>query len=497
MLNRLRVKNFLIRLAIPFLFLIASSGCLPQDSGHGFIFLTPTPTVTPVPTTAAVFPQRPHYTPGELVSYTAQSGDTLPALSVRFNTTVDQILTANPSIPVDVTTLPPGMPMQIPIYYMSLWGPSYQIIPDSLFVDGPAQSGFDTQAFIANSTGWLRDYSEFAFDGTRTAGQIIDYIAINYSISPRLLLALLDYQSGGLSLADVSQSSFDYPLGYRDATYKGLYMQLNWAANILNNGYYGFRIGQLTSFMHLDGTLEKPDPWQNAGTVALQFYFSILYDYNTYLQTVSEGGLARTYRSLFGDPWSSAIQPLIPGNLSQPEFTLPFMPRQVWAFTGGPHTNWGSGDPLASLDFAPPSMAGGCVQSTLWVTAVASGEVVRTDEGIVVLDLNEDGDEKTGWVVFYLHIATQDRVTVGTHLTTGDLIGHPSCEGGEATGTHVHIARKYNGEWIPATGILAFDLDGWIANAGAEAYQGTLVKGGQVVTACTCSDPNTHIEAGK
>ena len=44
-------------------------------------------------------PIRNSYGPGELVDYTAQTGDTLPALAARFNTTVDEILEANPQIP--------------------------------------------------------------------------------------------------------------------------------------------------------------------------------------------------------------------------------------------------------------------------------------------------------------------------------------------------------------------------------------------------------------
>src|SRR5689334_20282994 len=44
------------------------------------------PTPVPAPTS-----ERPEYAPGELVDYTAQSGDTLLALSARFNTTDDQI----------------------------------------------------------------------------------------------------------------------------------------------------------------------------------------------------------------------------------------------------------------------------------------------------------------------------------------------------------------------------------------------------------------------
>jgi len=115
------------------------------------------------------------------------------------------------------------------------------------------------------------------------------------------------------------------------------------------------------------------------------------------------------------------------------------------------------------LDFAPASDQSGCVTSNEWVVASAPGLVVRTGPGLVVLDLDGDGYEQTGWVLLYLHIASNGKVANGTYLDQDGLIGHPSCEGGNATGTHVHIARKYNGEWIAADGPLAFNLSGWIS----------------------------------
>ena len=75
------------------------------------------------------------------------------------------------------------------------------------------------------------------------------------------------------------------------------------------------------------------------------------------------------------------------------------------------------------------------------------------------------------------------------------MIGYPSSEGGEATGTHVHIARKYDGEWILADGPLAFNLDGWIVHSSGTAYQGTLTRNGLTVTACQCSDFRTEIRS--
>jgi len=449
----------------------------------------PEVTITPLPT-------RPAYSPGELVDYIAQTGDTLANLAQRFNSSVEEILSANNFIPADATTMPPGMPMKIPIYYQPFWGSQYQIIPDSLFINGPAQVGFDTSTFVSGQPGWLKDYVEYAFDDNRSGAEIIDYVAKNFSISPRLLLALLEYQDGTLSLPSLPEGSREYPLGYHDWQHKGLYMQLVWAANLLNNAYYDFRLGKLLEFDHMDGTQERPDPWQNAASVALQYYFSRLIDGDQYAIAIAQDGLAHSYARLFGDPWQS-VTPHIPGSLTQPAFTLPFLPGLTWAYTGGPHTGFGEGQPLAAIDFAPGALSSGCVPTDEWATAVAAGVVARSEPGAVVLDLDSDGDERTGWVVFYFHIETKDRVQVGKVLQVGDPIGHPSCEGGRTTGTHIHIARKYNGEWMPVDGVVPFNLAGWVAHSGSAEYQGTLTKGGRTITACTCADAASQIDATK
>jgi hypothetical protein len=127
---------------------------------------------------------------------------------------------------------------------------------------------------------------------------------------------------------------------------------------------------------------------------------------------------------------------------------------------------------------------------------MANGMVTRVDRGVVILDLDMDGDERTGWVILYLHIATQDRPQLGAILNAGDPIGYPSCEGGTTTGTHIHIARKYNGEWILADSPLPFDMEGWIPHNGVAAYQGTLVKNGYTVKASSVSDARSQITSG-
>lgn len=461
----------------------------------------PAPTPTPVsplnpvfPTPAAVFtpmPTRLPYQPGELVDYTVQTGDTLPALAARFNSSVAEIRAANPIIPENASSLPPGMPMQIPIYYEPLWGTPYQILPDSLFVNGPAQAGFDITAFVNSHPGWLKDQRVQLGDGPHSGAEVVQLVATNFSVSPRLLLALLEYYAQALS--NPTPPSTPYILGYEEQFHPGLYLQLVWMANTLNNGYYGWRRGALTEFEHPDGRLDRPDPWQNAATVSLQYTFSRLTASPLYDQMIGPGGLAQTYTAIFGDPWQN-VTPHLPGSLTQPQFLLPFERGTSWNYTGGPHTGWGKGEPFAAIDFAPTGIAE-CGQTTAWVTAMASGQVVRTGEGELMLDLDGDGQEETGWVIFYLHLAAVDRVTAGTQVAAGDRLGHPSCEGGESTGTHVHIARKYNGEWILADSPIPFDMAGWVVQNGSEAYKGSLKRFSQTVTASNKSEMKSLIKA--
>jgi murein DD-endopeptidase MepM/ murein hydrolase activator NlpD len=432
------------------------------------------------------FPTRPVYEPGQLVEYTAQTGDTLQALAVRFNTSVGEIRLVNPSIPQDATTMPPGMPMQIPIYYRPLWGNPHQIISDAVFVNGPDAMGFDSAAFINSREGWLKKYTAWAFDGNRSAAEIIDYVALQYSISPKVLIALLEYQGGACSQGILDKVAETNILGLESSYWVGVYLQLSYASNILNDGYYRWREGDLVEFELKDGSLFRPDPWQNAATVALQYFFAQVMNPLEFQYAIGQDGFSKLFIELFGDPW--LIQAHIPGSLMQPEMQLPYYNDITWAYTGGPHTAWGSMAPWAALDFAPPSDVTGCFTASEPTVAVADGLIVRDGEGIVVLDLDSDGEERTGWVVFYLHIAKAGRVPVGTMVKAGDFLGYPSCEGGHSTGTHIHIARKYNGEWVTADGVIPFVLSGWKPIRGSEPYKGWLVKDDVMIIANTNPD---------
>jgi hypothetical protein len=240
-----------------------------------------------------------------------------------------------------------------------------------------------------------------------------------------------------------------------------------------------------------DGTTTRYADSLNAATAGLQYFYSLNSSRSEWQALVGEGSgsFIETYRKLFGDPEQYAIVPLIPADTSNPTLVLPWSEGELWFYTGGPHGGWNDGSGWAAIDAVPDEGYLGCQAASAWATAAAPGLVIYSQDGEVMIDMDGDGHEQTGWVLFYLHIASQGRVPVDTRVKIGDQIGHPSCEGGFSQSTHLHFARKYNGEWIATDGPLPLILSGWQFFSSGSAYEGTATRGVVQRTACECSDP--------
>ncbi len=400
--------------------------------------------------------------------------------------------------------------------------------PDSEIVYGPSALDFDTAAYLKQAGGYLSAYREYlASTGWTSAAAIIERVALENSINPRLLVALLEYQCGCVQSANPGDLASGYALGVLDFHRKGLYGQLWWASNQLSVGFYGAREGWLPEITLPDGSSIESQPGSNPGSLAIEVYFSRLWiaqdltakmgaqawaalHPNAFNEQAwrhaldAQRGFPAFYQVMFSDTAARAaqVEPLVPPNLRQPDLVLPFEPGRLWSFTSGPHKAWESEGSQAALDFAPASDETGCLPSRAWVTAVGDGQLVRSGPGIVVQDLDgsgadggvpSDGREQTGWAILYMHIASQDMAPVGAYLRAGQRIGRPSCEGGPATGTHLHIARKYNGVWIAAGGEIPFVLDGWTVQNGEKPYAGQMIKDGRVITANPYATSISHI----
>lgn len=476
--------------------------------------------LTPMPGTVATLPviisEGPRLTPTpdhpkvlptlrtETEIYGVQYGDSLARIAQRYSVSVNAIMASNQI--TDPNYLEVGQQLVIPAPDLSRAGSDFKIIPDSELVYGPVSTAFDLEGFVRSHAGYLSVHYETVDDLPTSGIAIVQRVAEEYSVNPRLLLAVLEYHAGWVSAASMSNITNgpaylrEYPLIQAEAWRKGLYFQLAWAANQLNSGFYRWRANRVSNLNLADGEFVPPSATINAGTAGVQNLFARLYGRAQWEQAVGSNGLHATYERMFGYPFSLAVEPLIPPDLQQPAFSLPFETGQRWAFTGGPHGGWGDGSAWAALDFAPPGEPVGCIRSDFWITASVSGTIVRTGNGVVMqdVDLNgprtNDGREQTGWAILYMHIDSFERIQPGTYVNIGDRIGHPSCEGGVSNGTHVHIARRYNGEWISAAGSVPFIMDEWVPLSAGSEYDGYLEKNGQMIEAWDGPREDSKIE---
>ncbi len=459
--------------------------------------LTPTPTLPPTSTstTTALPTLTPTPTPGPTVSpdiaavpAVVRQGDFLSTIAARYRVSLDALISYNAIENPNAVAV--GQRLMIP-YQTNRFTPDQTLLPDSELVYGPAYLDFDVAAFVAQQDGWLAHYAKPWFDGQTLSGaQLVDYVAMRYSVGPRVLLAMLEARSGWVTNPEEPQAQErDFPMGHL-ANGGGLEVQLEWAAAALNSGFYGWMERGETGVRFRDYSIARGAPGLNPGTIAIQ---------RTLAQDTTFSGLPAeldafmdAYHRLFGDPFQYDQGRILPRGLQQPSLAFPWEPGEWWYLTGGPHGAWGAGSSWAALDFVPQDAPiGACAPAQTWARAAASGLVVRNNRGELLEDLDGDGDMRTGWVLQYLHIA--DRPPAGTHLQIGDPIGRPSCEGGRAASSHLHIARRYNGVWVAAGGPIPLQLDGWTAFAGNSAYAGGMIgPQGQKITACDCREENIN-----
>lgn len=437
----------------------------------GSLILTPTPDL---PRTLPLLRTEPQ-------DYVVRPGDTLAQIADDFTISMDKLIEANQLTNPDL--LHAGQSLLVPPPTPRSTAPGFKIIPDSELVYSPSCTDFDLTGFVNYHNGYLKGYKEEIDGVEHTGAQVVARIGREFSVNPRILLAVLEHQVGWVTQPQPDKAT-NFFTSNGQADYRlGLYQQLAWAANNLNRGYYLWRVNAIPGWLLADGSVVTANASINAGTAGVQHLLGKLLGYDEWVGAVNESGIFSIYSSLFGYPFDVSIEPLVPGDSAQPRMQLPFESGVTWSFTGGPHGGWGDGSGWAGVDFAPPGEALGCVPSDAWVAAVADGIVIRSADGVVVQDLSGDGFEQTGWTILYLHIESRDRVAAGSYLKAGERVGHPSCEGGFSSGTHIHLARRYNGEWIPADGAIPFILDDWVSKGTGVEYNGYLIRNGERVEA--------------
>src|SRR5450759_787810 len=201
-------------------------------------------------------PDSPHYQTGGIQgteTYIVRSGDILSAIAERYSVSVEALVQANHISNPDALEV--GQTLTIPAVTPQAPGPAFKLIPDSELVYGPLSASFDIAGFINDKGGYLASYTQVVNGETLDAAQVVQLIAQDYSINPRLLLAVFEYRSGLLTRPNPYSAPGDTPFGFNDWWYVGLYRQLAWASIQLNSGFYRWGANNATKWMLKDGSV--------------------------------------------------------------------------------------------------------------------------------------------------------------------------------------------------------------------------------------------------
>lgn len=305
---------------------------------------------------------------------------------------------------------------------------------------------FDTDTYLAKHAPHLRKHSEE-----------ISHWAGYSGISPKVLIALMEQQSGAVS----AKRATNRPFG-KLARADGFGAQTREVALALRESLYE----------------RDPDGAKGPVTLAranpLQALFERSGDNEPAAALRGDGEFQLVYGRLFNEPRQARptsdrfakagpdVQPLSPNGLLQ----FPF-PRGARWHVGGAHTNTGSGNyPMSSLDM---SLGGGwgSNQNGTWVSASAAGSFKRHSSCFA--EVVHTG----GWSTTYYHLMNIQYNT-GANVSMNTAIANPAntqaqalCNGGSSTGPHEHWSLKQNGSFYHLNGTY---LSGYRITATGSSY---------------------------
>lgn len=241
----------------------------PTDTPEELVAVQSDPTQAPqtleaIPTQARLI----SYAEGAPILYYAQSGDSLGVLAVRFGVEAQDI-SSQEYLPAE-GLIPEGQLLLIPNRLDETTSP-LKLMPDSEVTNSPSSIDFDVAEFVRQAGGYLARYQESVYSfGMMSGAEIIEKVAREFSIHPRLLLALLEYESNWVYGGPQTKQQSVYPLGIVNEDSVGLYKQLEAAAGIIETGYYGWREGTMVVLEFPDKTETRLSAELNCGTVGLK-----------------------------------------------------------------------------------------------------------------------------------------------------------------------------------------------------------------------------------
>jgi murein DD-endopeptidase MepM/ murein hydrolase activator NlpD len=321
----------------------------------------------------------------------------------------------------------------------------------------PGWGTLEVQAFLDTQPGTLKAAAYTAGGQRITLAAAIADQSLLYNINPKVLLTVLEMESGLVRSANPSPNEIGWAVGYRQDKAWGLGPQINWAAREL---YRSARDGP---------SLIAARGW---GSYAVARLLSQTVDRDTQGWSFERAAsvFVQTYKALFGEDPRVALSGL-PAPASGPFLRPPYALASVIASSAFDHefpTLSENGSMLTSLGQRNQSSYDGhdgwdyVLSTGNSVLAAAAGRVLVagwSDDacaqaaGAVILD------HDNGYRTLYWHLSSVG-VKLGDKVVAGDLLGK-SGNTGCSLGAHLHFGTQYLGK--------ATDPSGWCTDGAVKA----------------------------
>lgn len=327
---------------------------------------------------------------------------------------------------------------------------------------------FSIEQYLVQNAPHLVDYTE-----------VISHWSGYSSISPKVIIALIEYQTGLITNEYLDVSIHYKPMGSLSEKY-GFSEQVEDVSIRLAKYFYKIdeknKVSKQSSLSKLFNSHQ-----QNYQDTAGDLDVEILDIENLGIKSLDTQGFYDTYYQLFPDELvnnenfsdeltknefsslnSKYVIALPPDNLLQ----LPYLIGKSWRYAGT-HTNTGSGSfPQSSLDLNNGG-SWGSNTSNIWIAAAAPGKAKRHSS--CNLEIIHPG----GWSTTYYHL---DNIQVSTNQTVernqkvANYANNKSqalCQGGHSTGPHQHFSLKKDGKYQHLNNV---KLSGFKVHTGRNSY---------------------------
>jgi len=291
--------------------------------------------------------------------------------------------------------------------------------------------------------------------------EVIAHWAGYSAVSPRVLLALMEQQTGAVTRRPLDPATGQRPFGTLVEA-RGFSAQTREVALRLADSMFDL------------GESSATGPVRLARGNPLQTLMLLAPAPPPAPRKAAGDDFQRTYARLFG---SARMAPLpSSGRAAQPRadalpppdlLRFPWPEGKRW-HVGGAHGDSGTGRyPMNAIDFFVQG-AWGSNQSNYWVAASAAGTFKRHSS--CMAEVVHGG----GYSTVYYHLGNMQPQT-GAQLVVGAAIANPAntmrqalCNGGFSTGPHQHWSLRYNGRPVHLNGVT---LNGFRIAATGNSYE--------------------------